>query len=93
MRAPLTLDKLPLFADDEQIGEAVLGKERAKEFSALAKVRERDGMPPVSAFWGGRFVPAVDAFLRFDQGLTANKPLKEHGVEGTWPSNVRKVRG
>lgn len=92
-RPALTIDRLPLFADDEQIGEAVLGKERAKEFSGLASARERDGMPPVSKFWGGRYVPAVKTFLDVDQGLGGVKPLKENGVEGIWPSNVRKVRG
>ena len=34
----LTLDDLPLFANDEQIGEAVLGWERRKEFKALAVI-------------------------------------------------------
>jgi hypothetical protein len=91
-RAPLTIDRLPLFAGDEQIGEALFGKERAKEFSALASARERDGMPPVSSYWGGRFVPAVVEYLKHDQGLGVTKPLKENGVEGVWPSNVRKAR-
>lgn len=93
-RTPLTIDKLPLFADDDQIGEAVLGRERKTEFSGYAKLRENDGMPPVSEFWGGRYVPAVKAFLDFDQGLAAARPLKENGVEGQWPisKSVRKAR-
>lgn len=91
-RAVLTIDRLPLFADDEQIGEALFGKERAKEFSALASARERDGMPPVSNYWGGRYVPAVKAFLDVDQGLAGAKPQKPNGVEGTWSNSARKAR-
>lgn len=93
MSRALTIDQLPLFANDEQIGEAVLGRERKTEFSGYAKLRENDGMPPVSKFWGGRYVPAVKAFLDFDQGLVTVKPLKENGMEGKWPisKSARKV--
>jgi hypothetical protein len=87
----LTLSDLPLFATDDQLGEAILGWARRKDFDGLATLREIDGMPKSSTFWGGRYVPAVKAFLDVDQGLPGVRPLKENGVEGVWQSGRRKT--
>src|SRR5215470_16090752 len=88
-RIPFTLDKLPLFASDEAIGEAVLGRERRGEFHGLATLHERDGMPKISAVWGGRYVPAVRAFLDAQYGLAAAVPLAPNGVEGKFHGSKR----
>lgn len=69
-RKNLTLTDLPLFATDEQLGEAILGYARRKEFRALATLRERDGMPKIDPVWGGRYVPAVKAYFDADYGLS-----------------------
>lgn len=91
--ARVTLADLPLFATDEQLGEAVLGPVRKGEFSALAILCERDGMPKIDAFWGGRYVPAVRAFFDHENGLADFAPTSPNGMEGIWPaSRVRKVR-
>jgi hypothetical protein len=90
-RPALTIDRLPLFADDEQIGEAVLGRERACEFKRFATLLEPRGMPKISPFWGGRYVPAVKAFLDTTQGIASVAPLKEDGMEGSWQMKDRKV--
>jgi hypothetical protein len=59
-------DQLPLFASDQEIGEAVLGPGKAKEFIAAIPLWERRGFPGVDALAGGlRYVPAIKAF--FDQ--------------------------
>lgn len=91
---PLTLADLPLFASDEQIGEAVLGRERRCEFRGFATLCERQGMPKVNEFWGGRYVPAVKAFLDADNGLRDHAPTAPNGMEGTWPTTKaeRKAR-
>jgi hypothetical protein len=83
-RVALTLDQLPLYAPDEAIGEAVLGRERRGEFHGLASLHERDGMPKISAVWGGRYVPAVKAFLDSQYGLSSAVPLAPNGVEGNF---------
>lgn len=88
-RTSLTIDMIPLFSSDEQIGEAVLGYERRAEFSGLATVAERSGMPKISAFWGGRYVPAVKAFLDSEHGL-GEAPMQASGVEGKWPTRRRR---
>jgi hypothetical protein len=93
-RPALTIDTLPLFSDDESIGEAVLRRDRAGEFKGLATLLEPEGMPTVSPFWGGRYVLGVKAFLDKMQGVTDTKPLKEDGREGQWSTNKpdRKAR-
>jgi hypothetical protein len=93
-RAPRTLADLPLFASDEDLGEAVLGYDRRGEFHGYAELCERAGMPKISAFWGGRYVPAVKAFLDSENGLADEAPMAPNGLEGKWPSktNVRKLR-
>ena len=81
-RAALTWDQLPLYAKDEELGEAVLGRERKREFSALAQLYERDGMPKICPVWGGRYVLSVKAFFDAQNGLSAAVPLAANGVEG-----------
>jgi hypothetical protein len=83
-KIPLTFDDLPMFADDEKLGEAVLGHDRRKEFRGLAELLEPQGMPKVSPFWGGRCTEAVKRFLLADYGLTTETPLAPNGVEGKW---------
>lgn len=101
-----TLNDLPLYASDEDIGEAVLGFTRRKEFRGLATLREMHGMPPICTLWGGRYVPAVKAYLDFSNGLGGTRPLplspggaerpwikqpeRPDGVEGPWPIPTRK---
>lgn len=84
-RAPSTIDTLPLFSDDEKIGEAVLGPKRKSEFKGLATLLEPQGMPKISPLWGGRYVPAVKAYLDRVSGITTTAPLNPDGVEGQWP--------
>jgi hypothetical protein len=86
----LTWDRLPLFAPDEAIGEAVLGTERKREFAAMAQLQERDGMPKINPVWGGRYVPAVKAFLDKQYGLSTAVPLAPNGVEGNFHGSQRK---
>jgi hypothetical protein len=80
---PLTWDRLPLFARDEEIGEAVLGRDRKGEFAAIAQLQERDGMPKVCPVYGGRYVPGVKAFLDAQYGLST-VPLAPNGMEGSF---------
>jgi hypothetical protein len=62
-RRNLTINDIPLYADDEDIGEAVLGWGRRKEFHGLATLLEDRGMPKISPLMKGRYVPAVKHFF------------------------------
>ena len=94
-RPTRTIEQLPLFSDDESIGEAVLGRERAREFSGIATLLEQKGMPPISSIFGGRYVPSVKGFLDTMQGINPMPvPLKEDGREGQWSTRKdRKAQG
>ena len=63
------LDHLPLFADDAAIGAALLGSQRAGEWTQLAALLEVRGLPEIDALMGGRYVPAIKAFFDRDYGL------------------------
>jgi hypothetical protein len=91
-RAPLTWDKLSLYATDEEIGEAVLGRDRRCEFAAFAQLRERDGMPKIDPLWGGRYVPAVKSFFDAQYGLSAAVPLAPDGMEGSFHASSRRKK-
>lgn len=90
-RDAITWDRLPLFASDEAIGEAVLGRDRRSEFHGLATLQERDGMPKISPVWGGRYVPAVKSFLDAQFGLSAAVPLAPNGVEGNFHGQTKRA--
>jgi hypothetical protein len=93
-REPLTIDRLPLYATDEEIGEAVLGSERKREFKDLAILLERQGMPKISPLMGGRYVPAVRKFFDVYNGVPDLAPVRTNPVEGEWTPgrNGRRVR-
>src|SRR5256885_2012925 len=88
---PLTIGDLPLFATDEQIGEAVLGWERRKEFATKATYLEARGMPKISHFWGGRHVRGVVEFIDRDNAELAETSLTPEQAGETW-RKLRKER-
>lgn len=65
----LTLDKLPLFASDADIGLALLGPKRACEWKAIAELLESKGLPKIDTMMGGRYVPGIRAFFDRSNGL------------------------
>jgi len=88
------LDNLHLFADDKDLGEAILGKKRASEWKALASACERHGLPKIDAYWGGRYVPAIKAFFDNQYGLATLVPSAPDGVEDdeAWNRKDRRHR-
>lgn len=87
-------DHLPLFADDASIGAALLGRDRAREWGAMAALLEARGLPKIDALMGGRYVPAVKAFFDRDYGLTGvSPPLAPDGTEdlGAWKKRKRRA--
>jgi hypothetical protein len=90
-RNPRTIDSLPLYASDEEIGEAVLGPDRRHEFAGMAKLQERYGMPKICTMHGGRYVPGVKAFYDAQNGLSATVPLAPDGIEGKYNAKTRRT--
>jgi hypothetical protein len=89
-----TINDLPLFADDEDLGEAVLGFERRREFSGLAKLLEKHGFPPISPLWKGRYVPAVKHYFDIEYGLIERKHVvkDQRSLENPAAFHARKPR-
>lgn len=75
------IDHLPIFADDASIGPALLGRDRAREWAAIAPLLEARGLPKIDALMGGRYVPAVIAYFDHQYGLGGNLPLAPDGIE------------
>ena len=74
-------DDLPLYANDSEIGAAVLGPVRASEFHGQAVLLETQGFPKIDPRFGGRYTPAVKQFFDAEYGLAAVKPRNPGGVE------------
>lgn len=87
------LADLPWFADDEAIGIALLGRDRACEWKSLAPLYERQGLPKIDEIMGGRYVPAVKAFFDKQYGLASLVPEAPDGVENpaAWKSGRRRL--
>lgn len=76
MRSALaqSLASLPLFADDDAIGAALLGPKRAVEWKAMVAQLEAKGLPPIDPMFHGRYVSAVRTFFDYAYGLRATLP-------------------
>ncbi|ESZ52800.1 MULTISPECIES: hypothetical protein [unclassified Mesorhizobium] len=63
-RAGATLDDLPMFASDEQIAEAIVGKDKAGKWmrERLPTLANKPGFPAIDEFHGGRPVALVQRF-------------------------------
>lgn len=52
-----------LYPDEKEIGRVLMGPARGKGWPAIAQALERSGLPPIDPQFGGRYWPAVKAFL------------------------------
>lgn len=66
----MTKPALPvsLYPDEQELARCILGK-KAKQWPAIVPTLEREGLPRVDALTGGRYWPAVAAFLDRRHGL------------------------
>jgi hypothetical protein len=78
-----SVESLPLFATDDEIGAALLGADRVQEWRQMAPLLEQRGLPKVDPLMGGRYVPAVRAYFDHQYGLDRGGalPLARDGLE------------
>jgi hypothetical protein len=57
-----------LYPDEKELGQVVLGS-RAAAWPGVASVWEKAGLPRIDPLTGGRYWPAVRAFLDAQYGL------------------------
>lgn len=90
----LTLDQLPLFADEKSLSEAVMGRGRYTEWRAIVVLLERRGLPKIDALMGGRYTNAVKAFFDREYRIHANyqvqEPHRPANLDATW--KIREAR-
>ena len=90
-----TLDRLPLFADEDALAGALMGPGKTPHWKQVALLLEGRGFPKVDAVMGGRYTPAVKAF--FDREYRLHDPhqvASRDGPEalGTWKNNRKTAR-
>lgn len=92
---PLRLDDLPLFASDQQIAEAIVGKDAAEKWlkERLPALASKPGFPPIDAFHGGRPVKLVARFYDEYLGGGAGCGSASRGVEdvSAWKPSKRRA--
>lgn len=82
-RAAPTLAELPIYADDLAIGAAVLGRDRASEWTQLAPLLEGKGLPTIDPLHGARYVPDVARFY----GVERPDAIRNIASPTTVPAN------
>jgi len=92
---PLRLDDLPIFATDDQIAEAIVGKHAAEKWKRerLPTLASKPGFPPIDAFHGGRPVKLVARFYEEYLGTGAGSAIAPRGVEdrSAWKPSRRRA--
>ena len=92
-RTGTRFDALPLFASDEAIGGALLGPGKAGEWSKIAPLLERRGLPKIDALMGGRYTPAVKSFFDAEYRLNVSPSIAmPDGTEDLGSCNAKRGR-
>lgn len=80
--AVVTLDALPMFAGDQEIAEAIVGRDKAEKWmrDRLPTLASKPGFPPIDAFHGGRPVKLVIRFYDEYLGTDSGQAIAPRGV-------------
>ncbi|RZM99942.1 hypothetical protein CWO91_34795 [Bradyrhizobium genosp. SA-3] len=65
----VTLEQLPLFADERSLSEAILGPGTYTAWRAIVPLLERRGFPKIDGLMGGRYTRAIRAFFDREYGI------------------------
>ncbi len=75
-------DNSPLYLSETAIANRVLGAKSKTQWSALAAIWEKDGLPRIDPLTGCRYWPAVREFLDRRHGLNRRAlPTTSDGLE------------
>jgi len=80
----VTWDNVPLYPSEAEIAVLVLGPSRAREWPAIADVLEKRGLPKVDPLTGGRYLPAVLAFLDRLHDVADVAPTRSAAEKENW---------
>jgi hypothetical protein len=79
---------MSLYLTEAEVAREVLGPKRISEWLAIASILERDGFPTVDPLFGGRYMPAVRAWLDAYNRVDNISPPRR-GKE-SWPEPKRQ---
>ena len=88
-----TIDRLPLFADEEQISAALLGTGTTLRWRQIVPLLEARGFPTIDAVMGGRYVPAVKAFFDREYKVTAPHQVVTRDGPEDWNTPWKRTKG
>lgn len=86
------VDTMPLYPDEKRLAAEILPTDRVKEWDGIAAVLERRGLPGIDPLFGGRYWPAVRAFLDRRHGLSELKPATKPDGEENWDAPQPRPR-
>ncbi len=72
-----------LYPDEVELARRILGK-KAKQWASIAPTLEREGLPRIDPLMGGRYLPAVLAFLDQRHGLRKDQVPASADGEESW---------
>jgi hypothetical protein len=67
------LDRLPLFASEDEVARALLGPGKVAEWRQIAPLLEKRGFPSIDG--GRRYTPAIRAFFDRDYKVKGDGPV------------------
>lgn len=73
----VTLEQLPLFADERSLSEAVLGRGMYSHWRAVVTLLEGRGFPKIDGLMGGRYTRAVRAFFDREYRVHGDTQISE----------------
>jgi hypothetical protein len=92
---PVRLDDLPMFATDQQLAEAIVGKDAAENWlrDRLPTLASKAGFPAIDAFHGGRPVKLVARFYDEYLGTTRSGATAPRGQQdvSAWKQSKRRA--
>lgn len=87
-RPIISLEQLPLFADERSLSEAVLGHGQYTHWRAVVTLLEGRGFPKIDGLMGGRYTHAVRAFFdreyRIHGETQISKPHQPANLGASW---------
>jgi hypothetical protein len=89
-----TLDRLPLFANEEAISGALMGPGKTVEWRQIAPLLERRGLPTVDGLMGGRYTRAVKAFFDREYEIHGESQVSSPHASaelGSWKKKGRQA--
>lgn len=92
--APLLIDRLPVYATDDDLLAALFGERAGKQDvrAAWDRLTRRQGFPSISYIFGGRYVPRVLEWFDAFEGDTLKQASPPDGNERETSWNTKGPR-